>query len=85
MISGFMDLDDLNEELGLELESDNIETVGGFVIDILGEIPDENDDYTQAIEHGRLVFNIESVKERRIEKVRLYIQPEALDEDEFNN
>ena len=76
IVSGFMDLDDLNEELGISLESDNIETVGGFLIDILGEIPDENDNEKRIIEYGNMVFKIESVKERRIEKVKLYIKPE---------
>ena len=79
LVSGFMNLDDLNEELGITLESDNIETVGGFLIDILGEIPDDNDHEERIIEHGNLLFKIESVKERRIEKVRLEIMPEQLD------
>ena len=80
MISGFMDLDDLNEELGINLKSDNIETVGGFLIDILGEIPDEGDGEERVIEYENLIFKIESVKERRIEKVKLYITPNEEDE-----
>ncbi|MCL1982654.1 MAG: hemolysin family protein [Clostridiales bacterium] len=77
MVSGFMDLDDLNEELGTNLESDNIETIGGFLIDILGEIPDDSDSGGRVIEYGNMVFKILSVKERRIEKVELFITPES--------
>jgi len=75
MISGFMSLSDLNEELGINLESDNIETVGGFLIDILGEIPEDGDDEELVIEHDDMVFKIESVKEKRVEKVKLYTPP----------
>ena len=84
MVSGFMNLDDLNEELGISLESDNIETVGGFLIDILGEIPDESENEERVIEYGNMVFTIESVKERRIEKVKLKIIPDD-EEKNVNN
>jgi len=99
MLSGLMSLDDLNEQLGVNLESDNIDTIGGFIIDILGEIPadDDAENSTQAstqgdtetsvqdsqagknpriVECNNLIFTIESVKERRIEKVKLHIKQE---------
>jgi putative hemolysin len=99
MISGLVGLDDLNEQLGINLESDNIETIGGFIIDILGEIPadddaealpriddagdEQQDENPRIVEYNNLVFTIESVKERRIEKVKLHIMPEeALAENE---
>jgi len=85
MISGFMSLDDLNEELDINLESDNIETVGGFLIDMLGEIPDESEEEARVIEFENLIFTIESVKERRVEKVKLYISPAADENDETDN
>lgn len=76
LIDGVMDLDDINEELGTHLESDNSETLGGFLIDILGEIPDEDEDIDRVIEFGNYIFRIESVKDRRIERVKLCILPE---------
>lgn len=75
LIDGAMDLDDINEELGTELESDNSETIGGLIIDMLGEIPDEDEKEEKIIELKNYVFKIESVKERRIEKVKLHIMP----------
>ena len=75
MVDGSTDLDDLNEELEINLESDNSETIGGFIIDILGEIPDEDEDEDRVIEYENYVFKIESVKDRRIERVKLYITP----------
>ncbi|MEG0829021.1 MAG: hemolysin family protein [Anaerovoracaceae bacterium] len=75
LIDGVMDLDDINDEIGTNLESENSETVGGFIIDILGEIPDEDEDEDRIVEFENYVFKIESMKERRIEKVKLYIAP----------
>ena len=72
-ISGFMSLDDLNEELHISLHSDNSETVGGLIIDILGEIPDDDDHVERIIEYNNCIFTIESIKERRIETIRLHI------------
>ena len=82
MLDGSTDLDDINEELDINLESDNSETIGGFIIDILGEIPDEDEDEDRIIEYENYVFKIESVKDRRIERVKLYITPVEKNEDE---
>lgn len=64
-------LDDLNEELGLKIESDDFETIGGFLIDELGEIADEDDDEKQVVYIDNCKFTIEAWKERRIETIRL--------------
>ena len=72
LIDGSVDLDDLNEELGTDLESENSETIGGYLIDMIGEIP--NDGYiNQTIRVENYDFTILSVKERRIERIRLHI------------
>ncbi len=81
LIDGAMDLDDINEELGIGLESDNSETIGGLIIDILGEIPDESEG-DRIVEFEHYIFKIESVKDRRIESVKLYIMPEEEDTEE---
>lgn len=73
-LDGSMDLDDIDEELDIDLKSESSETIGGFLIDILGEIPDE-DDLNQPISYENYIFNILSVKDRRIEKVNLQILP----------
>ena len=94
-IDGAVDLDDINEKLGLNLDSDNIETIGGFLIDILGEIPEDDPEASEdgshdpdrpetrgdgspvsrpPVSYENYTFQIESVKERRIEKLVLTIQ-----------
>ena len=81
LVDGNVNLDDLNEELGTDLESENSETVGGLLIDIMGEIP--SDGYVnREIRIGRYVFTILSVRERRIERVRLKINEEEAEESD---
>jgi len=80
-VEGSMYLDDINEELGTDLESEDSETIGGFIIDMFGEIPDE-DDLGKEMTWENLVFTIESVKDRRIEKVIMKInEKEDTDKD----
>ncbi len=71
LIDGLMTLDEINNHLDLELYSENYDTLSGFLIDHMGSIPQENDDRTIEIEN--LVFKLESVKNKRIDKVKLYI------------
>lgn len=80
-LDGNVYLSDLSEETNICLESENSETIGGFLIDILGEIPGEGDENREVVFENYL-FTILSVKERRIEKVKLHILPEKTDEEE---
>lgn len=80
LVDGNVYLSDLSEEIGEELNSDSSETIGGFIIDILGEIPGEGDE-NRIVEFENYVFTILSVKERRIEKVRLYILPDKTENE----
>ena len=70
IVDGNVYLDDLEEETDVELESETSETVGGFIIDLLGEIPRENVKY-KPISYEDYSFTILSVKDRRIEKIRI--------------
>lgn len=81
LVDGDVDLDDLNDELGIELHSDDSETIGGFIIDILGEIPDKND-IGKVVEFENYRFKIMSVGERRIERIKIYILEEPSSEDD---
>ena len=72
LVDGDVSLDDLDEEIGLDLESESSETIGGFIIDILGEIPDESD-VGRIVEFENYQFKIMAIGERRIERVKIYI------------
>ena len=72
IVEGSMDIDDLNEELNLSLESEDSETIGGFLIELLGEIPDE-ENIGKEIFFENCVFTIKTVKDRRIEHITIKI------------
>lgn len=72
LVDGDVSIDDLDEELGIDLTSENSETIGGFIIDILGEIPDEND-VGRVVEFEDYKFKIMSIEERRIKRVKVYM------------
>ena len=75
LLDGNYYIDDLNEELGLKLESNDYETVGGLIIDRLGEITDDDErDEKQVVCIDNCKFTIEAWKDRRIERVRLELQ-----------
>ena len=72
LVDGDVSLDDINEELSINLESESSETIGGFILDILGEIPEESD-IGRTVEFENYQFKIMAVKDRRIERVKIYI------------
>lgn len=84
-LDGFVSLKELNEELKLNLTSEYSETIGGYIMDILGEVPDDDDEGHRIIEMGNCQFIIESVKDRRIEKIRLKIKTDLETEEASGN
>ena len=78
LVDGMATLDELNLKLDLQLYSENYDTLSGYLIDHMGSIPQENDDRT--IELDNLVFKLESVKNKRIDKIKLYIGKEEQSE-----
>ena len=80
LVDGDVNLDDLDEELGVNLTSENSETIGGFIIDMLGEIPDEND-VGRILKFENYELKIMAVQDRRIERVKIYILDEKTEEE----
>ena len=67
LVDGAMALDQANEDLGLELPEGDFETVAGFVLDVLGHIPAEGEQF----EYAGLRFEVLEMKNLKIETVRL--------------
>ncbi|MDX9887818.1 MAG: hemolysin family protein [Anaerovoracaceae bacterium] len=76
LVDGSIDLDDLNDEIGTDLQSEDSETLGGYLLELLGEIP-EADTRGIEIETDTIMFKIVAIKDRRVEKVRLELKPMA--------
>ena len=71
-ISGTADPEDIFVELGLDAPvEDYYDTMGGFVIDILGHIPNENEFPT--VEYNDVKFTVLSTEEKRIVKMKAEI------------
>jgi putative hemolysin len=77
-VNGRVAIDEVNELLGVELPHDGWDTVGGLVLGLLGQIPQEG----QEVRFGDLVFTAEQVRGRRIAKVLISRrEPEATEEE----
>ena len=73
---GIAKLDDINEELELDLQSEEYDSLGGYIIEQLDRIPDEKEEILLADE-TRLV--IDQLSQNRIELVHIYL-PEKTSE-----
>lgn len=78
LVDGFYSLNDLNSKLGLKIDNDEFDTVSGFVIDLIGRIPEENEKLQ--VNYKNLSFQILSVKEKCIDKIKMTISPEMVEE-----
>jgi putative hemolysin len=77
-IDGGMRVDEANEEMGLDLpESEDYETVAGFVLDLLGHIPREG----ERLKYKTLKIVITEMRGMKIEKIRLTKEKHAAPAD----
>ncbi len=78
-VEGAMKLDDLNDRLGLELESEDYDSVGGLVIGLLDHLPGEGEEVTD----DGIRFVVERVDKNRIDRIRMILPAgEAVPEDQ---
>lgn len=76
--AGTYKLDDLNEELGTRIESDDVDTIGGFIINLLGNFPENK----QVIDYQNLRFVVDFSK-NRITGVKVTVRDEdSLESDQ---
>ena len=74
LISGLAPLEQVAEELGIEFEETEFETLNGYLISKLDKIPDE--DERSQIETGGYQFKIEKVANKMIETVKVQKLPD---------
>lgn len=77
VVEAAMKLDDLNDQLGLDLESEDYDSIGGFIIGLLDYLPEEGEEVT----HKTLRFVVDKVDRNRIDKIHLYIQEEETESE----
>ena len=71
-IEGSMDIAEANNEMDLGLPEGEYETIAGFVLDQIGEIPNLN----QEFEYGNLTFRILEMDRFRVESLLITRDPE---------
>ena len=69
LVDGSTKISDVNEILNIELESEEFDSIGGYIIGYIRHIPEEN----EIIEMDNIKFNIESVDKNRIKKIRIML------------
>ena len=81
LIEGSMNLDDINDALSLNLQSEEYDSIGGIIIEHLDHIPEDGESVT--LEDGT-VLKVQGTDQNRIVKVLLTLPkpPESSDEPE---
>ena len=79
VVEGNMKLDDLNDAIGSTFESEDYDSIGGIVMELLDKLPEQNEEATTD-DGYRLV--VEEAKDNRIRKVRIFFPEPPVDEDE---
>lgn len=78
IVEGSMKLDDLNDQLDLDLESEDYDSIGGLVIGLLDHLPEEG----EKVEHEGLRLVVEKMDKNRIEKIHIYrLEPLETEEE----
>ena len=68
IVDGSARLDDISDLVGVNMESEEFESIGGFIIGELGRFPEEKEEITLS----NVRFVVEELEKNRIKKVRIY-------------
>ncbi|MBN1066237.1 HlyC/CorC family transporter [Clostridium botulinum] len=68
IVDGSVRLHDIGDLIGIDMESDEFDSVGGLIIGELGRMPEEKEE----IECDSMKFIVENIEKNRIKKVRIF-------------
>ena len=68
-MEGSIRLDDLNDAIGTTISSDNYDTLGGYIIELLDRLPDEGDEASD----GAVNLKVLSASHNRVDRVKIEI------------
>ena len=78
LVDARLEIEKLTEHFDLQVPKGNFESVGGFIISLLGRVPQP----LEKIIHAPLEMTIESADARKIRKVRIKVQKQDVSPDE---
>lgn len=67
IVDGSAKIDDVNDMIGTKFESEDFDSIGGYVIGVVGRFPEKG----ECIEADNVKFVVEEVDKNRIEKLRI--------------
>ena len=79
ILEGSISLDDLDDRLELKLESEEYDSLGGFIIERLDRHPEVGD---EIVTESGLRLVVDSLDKNRVEKVHIYIPKDFYEEDD---
>lgn len=74
LIEASVKLDDLNDELGISLESEEYDSLGGFIIGLFDRLPEQG----ESVSSEGFTFKVESTDKNRIETIRLFFPDDTV-------
>jgi len=77
LVDARLEIEKLVEHFNLDVPKGNFESVGGFIISLLGRVPQPH----ETITHAPLEMTIESADARKIRKVRVRVRKEEVHPD----
>ncbi|MEG0641540.1 MAG: hemolysin family protein [Clostridium sp.] len=69
IVDGLLPIDEFNEYFDLSLESQTADTIGGFVLDLIGSIPTSEENYST--KYDDILFEVYELDERRIQAIKV--------------
>ena len=77
IVQGSMTLNDFNEHFGLDLSSDDVDTIAGFYLTGLGTIPSQDEKEAYELDNNgfHIVMINDKVKNGRVTKLKILITP----------
>jgi putative hemolysin len=78
LVDGFTKLDEINEALGLDLESEDYDSIAGHVIYLLDHLPEVGESVTDK----DIVFTVKAIDKNRVDKVHILINKKEESESE---
>lgn len=76
LVEGQVNLDDINDEFGTDIDSENYESVGGIIIEHLDRMPEAGD----VVEIDNCKLEVMRMDNKRIDKVKITIKEESKEE-----
>jgi len=70
MVEARTSIDEVNEKIGLKIDEEDFETIGGYVFELFGRIPAEK----ESVEDLQAVFTVESIDGHKINQLKLVVK-----------